>query len=125
MCDAMNVIEKLNQEFDEVQNQNQELKKELKEKDNKILYLEKSNEFRRVNQESSRDCFDWIMNNFDFLHNPDIFYIIRGNLLEVERLNEEGTQLSDNNLTDPEGFFYEFIEDKVIEICDSLEAYFE
>ena len=87
MCDAMNVIEKLNQEFDEVQNQNQELKKELKEKDNKILYLEKSIEFRRVNQESSRDCFDWIMTNLDFLYTPDIFYLIRGDLLEVERLN--------------------------------------
>ena len=94
-CGAMNIVEKLNKEFDEIQNKNIKLEKEnikkdniIKEQENKLQILAYYSDF--ANNASGRDVGDlilWLDNHGAFLRDNAV--IDEDDFMLFLRLSEE------------------------------------
>jgi hypothetical protein len=134
MCDAMNVIDKLNEEFDEVQNKNIELEKQLREKDRQLESYKSELNFRRLQSDfnstlSPMQCDPmnvgiFIDNNLQFIKDNNILGPCKDDLEEYEY----HCKIIDQRKNDPEfsvkAYYYDNIQGLLDELSMPLKIWF-
>ena len=126
----MNVIDKLNEEFDEVQNKNIELEKQLREKDRQLELYKSEINFRRLQsdfQEKSLDIHTleiFIDNNLQFIKDNNILGPCKDDLEEYEYHCKIMDQRKNDPEFSPEAYYYDNIQGLLDELFMPLKIWF-
>ena len=123
MCDAMNVIDKLNEEFDEVQNKNIELEKQLREKDRQLELYKSEIYFRRLQSDFQEKSLD--IHTIEIFIDNNLQFIKDNNILDKDDLEEyESHYEIIQEIEDPEPYWYDNIQGLVDEFIPVLHNWF-